>query len=98
MAVQDGMNGALRGWFKHRVFKQQFVTDLLRAPRWILTFELQNRSFNLKRKPIGMAIRSATTVVKTINPFRVVAFKDLIAGNTRYPELTTQRRHLLAIE
>ncbi len=75
---------------------QQALADLARTPAGVLTLDVQNVVLYLKRKLVGIAIRTPASVGEPLNAAFLVAIEDLVARLTGNAKLPAKFRHRLA--
>jgi hypothetical protein len=95
-AIQHRMDGAL-GWHSNtREPAKQTLTDFARTPARVLTLDVQNVVFYLKRKLVGIAIRTPASVGEPLKAAFLVTIEDLIARLSGNAKLPAKFRHRLA--
>src|SRR5882724_8344329 len=96
MAIQHGMDGALRWNLDTGEPANQALSDFPSTPGGVLALHVQNIVLKLKRKLPAIAIGPPTTVGQPLNAAGLVAIEDLVAGLAGDAELSAEFRHRLA--
>src|SRR5215472_4505555 len=96
MAIEHRMDGAL-GWYGNTGEPaKQALTDFASTPAGVLALDVQNVVLYLKRKLVGVAIRTSASVRESLNAAFLIAIEDLVAGLAGDPKLPAKFRHRLA--
>jgi hypothetical protein len=98
VAIQHGMNGAFAGDRNPREPADQTFFDFASPPARVLVLHVQDVVLDLKRKLVGVAIRTPAPVGQPLNPAFLVAVEDLVAGLTGNAKLPAEFRRRLAGE
>src|ERR1700731_3281408 len=75
---------------------QQALTDFASTPAGVLTLYVQDEVFDLERKAVGVAIRTAAFVREPLQAAFLITIEDLIAGLAGDAKLPAKFRHPLA--
>jgi hypothetical protein len=99
MAVEDRMDGAFgrNPDIAVEPSDQQFP-DLARAPVRLLGLEPDNQALDLLRELVGIAHRPSRAIAQSLQPVRLVAVENLVAGLAGYPKIPADIRHGLPVQ
>src|SRR6266576_6489376 len=97
MAVQHGVDGALRGHLDIAMEPphQQFA-NFARPPIRLVALEADDQAFNLMGQLISIPDRPPRAIGQSRTTVLLVPDKDFVAGLARYSELPAQLRHRFA--
>ncbi len=87
VAIEHGMDGALRRRLDIRETAQQALANFTSTPAGVLVLHLQDVVLHLERKLIGVAIGTAAPVGQPLHTALLITIKDLVAGLAGNPEL-----------
>ena len=96
VAIQQRMDGTFRRNLDAGESADQALANLTRTPGGVLTLHVQGVVLHLERQLVRIVMRAAASVGQSLHATFLVAFKDLVAGLTRDPELPAKFRHRLA--
>jgi hypothetical protein len=98
MAVEDNVDRTDRRRMDIGIEAGQPLLDLRGAPARLVLLQAHDLRLDLEGQLIGMAVWPARAVGEPFDTDLIVASGDLVAGLTRYAELTAQPRHLLPVQ
>src|SRR5215469_13790647 len=75
---------------------KQALADFASTPAGVLALDIQNVVLDLKRKLVGVAIRTSASVREPLNAAFLIAIEYLVAGLAGDPKLPAKFRHRLA--
>src|SRR5262249_32296048 len=99
VAIEHGMDGAL-GRNPNIAVKSsnQELAVLAGSPMWLPGLQLHDQAFELLRQLVGVAHRPPRPVRQGLEPVRLVAIKNLVAGLPRDAEIPADVRHGIAVQ
>src|SRR4029434_10459720 len=96
VAIQHGMHGAFGRDGNARESADQAIANFASTPAGVLALHVQNVVLYLKRKLVGVAIRTPAPIGESVNATFLIAIEDLVTGLTGDPKLSAKFRHRLA--
>src|ERR1700758_635693 len=93
VAIEHRMDGALGGDGNTRESADQAVANFASTPAGVLVFHVQKVVLYLKRKLVGVAIRTPASVGEPVNAAFLITIEDLVAGFPGNPKLPAKFRH-----
>src|SRR5487761_249837 len=93
VAIEHGMDGALGGNGNARESADQALANFASTPGGVLTLHVQNEVLYLKRKLVGVAIRTPASVGEPLNTAFLITIEDLVTGLTGNPKLSQEPPH-----